>query len=552
MKKKVELAALFLLFLLLGVSRRVYQLQYPDVWDEDGYRFIPGIINKGIASVIEPLNGYILLVPRLLSLLSLQISFYNYALISSVFSFILIALVALAVAKSPTMLKGKLWCALALLFIPTDPEVFGLSLYTFWWTSVLLFLLVLWDEQDSSIFQRTLYMVAGGLSSPVIVALLPLFYWRSYTFRTRPAEHFESLLATVIAGFQLQYILSSASSRIPSFRSMLEHLIPKFFGAFVVGNLKGHASWIFGLAVMVLVAFWMYDSRFRLRYSTRFVLLYLLAASIALSIIRVDPAVIHQRLAGPRYFFYPYLVLFWVLIQIGFTRKWYGYLACAFIVTAMLNALPVWARSHDDLHWRDHVLSSYFFPHYTFPIQSNGNRAVAWRLTLSANQYSALLEKERFHSTGPGCGPVYPYTMNLLGAPGAHHYASAQAHGIKTPDESDFGKPGVKGFRVVGTYATPGGDKGEIILVLNRGDCILYRTGTGPTGARVIIAGREKQFLQELPVSRNWACLEFSNRLLPERFYVRFIEDRGEPGKRLFLALKNSGGSNHESKSGKQ
>jgi len=540
MKHRLEYAGLFFLFLMLGVSRRACQLQYPDVWAEDGIRIIPGIFTKGFASLFDPVNGYMVLVSRLLSFITLHISFYQYGLISSLLSFLLIATVAFAVATSPTILVGKRWCALAMLSVPSNPEVFGLPLYAFWWVSVLLFLVVLWDQDDSSPLLRIFYLLVGGLSSPVIITLLPLFYLRSYIYRAKPAEHIVSFLATAIAGFQLIFILSSGASRIPSLWSIIQYVLPKFFGSFLVGNIWKQATWVFALALVILIIVWMYDTRFRFRVSTVVVLPYLLAMSIALSVLRVDPAIIHQRIAGPRYFFYPYILLFWILIQIRFTRNRFSSIAGVFLVIAMLNAIPVWSRSHDDLHWKDHVLSSYFFPYYTFPVQYDGNRALAWSVSLSEQQYSAYHANDRFHDVRHDYSPVYPYTIRVPEFPGTHPFASVGTLDHTSMVGTDYSKSRLSGFQVTGTYGTSDADKGEITLTLHRGDCILFRSGAGKKGYRVIIAGHEKRFLQELPILTEWSSLEFSNRLLPERFSVKFVDDGGGYGEWFALALKDN------------
>ena len=432
MKNKLELPGLFLLCLVLGISRRLMQLQYPNVWDEDGTQIIPGIVNNGLHALFEPVNGYLVLVPKLISFAALQLSVYQYALTTTLFSFMLMAIMAFAVATSPTKLQGSRWCALAMFFIPSDPEVFGLPLYTFWWVSVLLFLLVLWDEEKEHPLLRGLYVMLGGLSSPVIVMLLPLFYVRSFRFRDKPAEHLVSVLSTVIALVQLQFIFNTGASARPPFGSIAANVIPKFFGGFLVGNIWDAGMWFTGLLLLVLIAVWVYSTKPFSATSTVAVLLYLLVVSIVLSVLRVDPAFIHQKAAGPRYFFYPFLIIFWVVIQIAYARQGYRYLAAIFLVAAAANALPVWSRSHDDLHWKDHVRSSCFFPAYTFPIQYNGERALAWKMTLTEGQFRPYMQKDLFWRSGDQALPLYPYTY-IVGE--THDFS-----GIVT-DETIIGAP---------------------------------------------------------------------------------------------------------------
>jgi len=162
---------LFTSFTLLLASRRWLQLVSPQVWDEDGTKIIPGLINHGLTSFLTPVNGYLITVPKIISLISLTISFSHYPLISTILAWLFIASVGLAVAISPTHLKLKIACALLIFLIPSNPEVFGLPLYTFWWSSILLFLLALWDEKNLQLKWRVIFLFLGGLSSPKIYPL---------------------------------------------------------------------------------------------------------------------------------------------------------------------------------------------------------------------------------------------------------------------------------------------------------------------------------------------------------------------------------------------
>ncbi|NTV92092.1 MAG: hypothetical protein HGA72_02075 [Chlorobiaceae bacterium] len=537
MKKKLEYFGLFLLFLIFAMSRRFAQLQYPNVWNEDGTQIIPGIMTNGLQSIFEPVNGYLVLVPKLISFGALQFSVYQYDLVTTIFSFMLMALVAFAVAASPTKMHGRTWCALTLFFIPSDPEVFGLPLYTFWWVSVLLFLLVLWDEDKERPLLRALYVILGGLSSPVIVMLLPMFYLRSIRFRKKTAEHLVSILSTVIAIVQLQFILNTEASARPPLGSIIKYVIPKFFGGFLVGNIWDAGTWLAGLALFILIAFWVYDSKPFSATSTAVVLLYLLVVSISLSVMRVDPEVIHQKAAGPRYFFYPFIIISWILIHIWFAKRRYHYFSAMFFVVAVSNAIPVWSRSHDDLRWKDHVRSSWFFPVYTFPVQSNGERALAWKMILSERQFRPYMEKDLFWQPRGSVLPVYPYSLAEGGTSESMDIVTEEAFIAKSVDGLDCKKNTMKEFVVMGTGASSGAGTGEISLVLHRGDRILYRSGTNNGGRRLIIESTENKFLQDLPVSAEWTRLEFSNRLLPERFNVRFIDDGNSDGQWIAIAL---------------
>ena len=191
--------SLFTIFLILLASRRWMQLIIPQVWDEDGTQIIPGFITHGWASLFTPVNGYLIMVPKLISAISLTISFSHYPIISTIIVWLFIASIGLAIVLSPTSLKGKLSCAILMLSIPSDPEVFGLPLYTFWWSSILLFLVSLWNEKNQTLGWRLAFLLIGGLSSPMIVLILSILYLRVFWYRSLRSEWVVALGGTIIA-----------------------------------------------------------------------------------------------------------------------------------------------------------------------------------------------------------------------------------------------------------------------------------------------------------------------------------------------------------------
>ena len=64
-------------------------------------------------------------------------------------------------------------------------------------------------------------------------------------------------------------------------------------------------------------------------------------------------------------------------------------------------------------------------------------------------------------------------------------------------------------------------DTGEITLKLQRGDSILYHSEPSKVEQSVAIIGHESEFITELPSSRDWVALEFSNNKLPDKFVVK-------------------------------
>ena len=93
-------------FLLLLFSRRPAQLLSPQVWSEDGLHVVADLLSHGWWSIAYPLYDYLLVVPRLVSAVSLWISFYYYPLVSTLVSWSVIVAVGVAIARSPTLLRA--------------------------------------------------------------------------------------------------------------------------------------------------------------------------------------------------------------------------------------------------------------------------------------------------------------------------------------------------------------------------------------------------------------------------------------------------------------
>lgn len=534
---KAHAWALSSFFFLLLLSRRGAQLFSPQVWDEDGVSVTPGgnvgnipsFLNKGWLSIIDPVNGYLILVPKLITGISLSVTFYEYPLLSTVISFAFIIIVGLAVAFSPTHLSGKYFCAIAIFFIPSDPEVFGLPLYTFWWASLLLFLLVLWNEQSEQPVLRTIFLILGGLSSPIIFLVLPAFYFRLLFFWQRKIEWVIAISATLIAFTQLYYVLSASVGSPPSLDAITSGVIPTFFGGALAFNFTAnkYTLWIYGIFLLSIFFTALFINR---RNIFVWLLFYLLLGSVALSIARVDPSILHPRFAGPRYFYFPFVLIYWLLIQIVFINgsMLLGKVSIAVVFLMALNSLPAWSRSHDDLKWKSHVKSCQFFEHYRLPIQFDGNRASAWSLDMNGSLCKSLLSTDIFYRSRTGRGyRTYPFVINYVRPDALHCSGNSVSLRSSSITGTDYQKSSIPGCIILGTFKDADADVGTIELQLRRGDQVFYRSGPGGLAQTVRVVGHDNDYLSELPVSTEWASLIFSNSTLPEEFTI-VIEDRGQ------------------------
>jgi hypothetical protein len=491
------------IFLLLLASRRWDQLVSPQVWCEDAW-LIEGFIKAGWYEFLLPLNGYLTLMPKLITSTSLIISIYHYPVISTVLTWVFTTFVASTVAFAPIHLRGKALCAISIFLIPSDPEVFGLPLYTLWWSAILLIVCALWDEKVPARFVRTAFVLAGGLSSPYIFIALPVFYFRAFRYRAHRAERMIAVVATIVAALQIPFVILGAKKEIPPLSSICQHVVPKFCGWFVLGNLYQDSSllWAAGLSVVILVTSYLFFQR---RDPAAWILFALFAGAIFSSIVRVDPSILVPSRAGPRYFFLPYVLTYWILIQLylrsktGFVR----FLAATVVLMALLNAVPVWERRHEDMRWAENLRSSRLFPTYWIKAQYDGSRNSGFFIEAPGATWDALLRRDWFVSQA-----------NLQTLP---------TFAYRVVDVTDTDQGGAFSFSNLRIKFV----NHEALLRLRMGDRVRFRSGKSARSQNMQIVGQEGEFISSLPMAANWVTLEFSNSRLPSEFTVKIV-DQGQ------------------------
>lgn len=398
-----RVALLAILFFELLFARRSQQLINPQVWDEEGI-FIKEVITEGLRSFLNPINGYLCSLPRLITFVSLPISFTHYPLVATILGWAIMVAVMIAVATAPAILRGGALLSIVVLLVPSDPEVLGISLYTLWFAALLMFVVALWRPDGSGVGWRAFYVSLSGLSSPAVVLAMPLFLVRCLVVRRR-SEFIVAGIAAACAAIQVflleKYPLAGGSAGSTSV-AHLGSVVPKFFGSYLVGNL-GFASNLFmtiagiGTLLFVAVAIWL-DRR----NASLYMLCYFWFGAIALTGARVDVQTLHPVTAGPRYFFLPYVFEGWLLIQIAATAgaRPMRFIAAAMLLTALANALPVLNRGHIDLRWSEHVASCARTPDSglsQIPVEFDGKSGPQFSLFLTGDQCRKAIRDSLLH-----------------------------------------------------------------------------------------------------------------------------------------------------------
>ncbi len=519
-------AAMFLATIAVLASRRTSTLTTPYLWAEDGLDIVPQFVLRGWSSLLDPISGYMAFIPRLISYIALSVTPQAYPLTSTAFSWLFMAGVLAFIALAPTQLRARPCVALACLFVPTEPEVFGTSLYSFWWAGLILMALTMWEYSARLFKTRLVLAIFCGLSTPATVMVAPLFALRALYARTR---HDIAIAATVIACaiLQVREILAVHTETMASAISLrtLMQIFDKFFGRYVWGMDTANASQEFWLAVLGigLAALILYAAAGLKDRWLAFCLLYLLAGSIALSVMRVSVEIMGPTGGGPRYFFYPYVLLGWILIQgLAYHRGGPRVLFAAPLAFALANAaLSGWNRATDVFSFQRQMQSCMHFEEYGMPIHKGGSRFDIFRGTYPrrvcayiAARMDPLDENE-----------LRPFSWLHAGfATGARHIPRIVSQTLS--GSSAVAPP--QGYTMIGTYNAPTAT-GDVTLDARRGELVLYASGAGRKPARYDLQTATHHFSGVLPLCPETCTLAFGSDLLPDSFTVRLSDDSDGP-----------------------
>lgn len=393
------LAAAFCLLLLL---RRGDTILVPSVWNEDGSIILPDMMRNGLGTLLHPLNGYFITIPKLIDLIAFAISATWFPLINAILAWLVAVGVGLAVAFAPTMLRHRALAALAVFLVPTDPEVFGTGLYTLWWAGILLLLVALWRADDRKILIRVVLLTVAGLSSPLILVVAPLLVVRAMRWRN-VSELVLAGIGVAIAGVQgVTLVISTMTGTSSPPGSSGMSFAPILLGEYLAHSwtISSHIRVAAGFVVIILLIVGPFLVRSRPRW-TALALGYLLAASVLLSIARAGGFSLDPIVTGPRYFFYPFVLISWSLLWLVTRWRWRPLVALpiALLLIGLVNVVPGWSRHNIDLHWAAQVRAcAAGTGPVRLTIQAAGHADHVWHVTLKSRDCAAWLARDPFAS----------------------------------------------------------------------------------------------------------------------------------------------------------
>lgn len=291
-------------------------------------------LKYGLLSLFNNHNQYLDVAGRLLNLSASYLSFENIALLLVVFYAVLNSYYIYLLASSGLAGKKYSWVMMFLfLFFPSEPEWTGISLYTFWITTLILF----WRETEINLMQKKgsisclIAEIIFILSGPLAMTLAPMYALRIFK-RKFTTESFIKLLACLL---QLLCIISNrtGSSLIKiqnillDIPGLLSGLIEKLVSPFTFLPLNSQ-MYVFFYIISTLFLLncisskWSEisrDSKARLAN-----IAYLFSASLALSLMGPLTVFYVNAVAAPRYILVPVMLgshLLLVVIDIALTGQ---------------------------------------------------------------------------------------------------------------------------------------------------------------------------------------------------------------------------------------
>jgi len=389
--------------LLALVLRRPSQWSNPYVWVEDGKDLLPQFLQYGWSTLLHPVAGYILIPNKLINAISVTLSFRWLPEISLALAAMMTVGVMVMLALAPTRLKAPWACALAVLAVPTDPEVFSTSAYALWWGGFLVLMPLFWDERRApSLRWRMPMLLLGALSSPLIVMMTPLYGARALLLRRR-TEWCMFGAACVLGAIQatlvvLNPVASQEHRSVPGIPALLE----RFLGHFLLWRPEMTqpaliAGMGLGLLIVILIGAW--AQRREGWVLPGLIACFLLSVAAAAARVPVDP--LDPFNGGPRYFFYPYIFLAWILIHlISESRALARAMITVLLLVPITQTVQYGTRTHATLDWRQQLQectsgrsSAGPFVHWTGRLEN------LWNAPLTAEQCRQLVSNSLFDNT---------------------------------------------------------------------------------------------------------------------------------------------------------
>lgn len=363
------------------ISRRPDAVLNPQFWGDDGTFFYADGYTYGWHALLKPLNGYILILPRLGAMLALLFPLRWAPLVVNLIAIAIQALVPLFLLTERFAFFGnrpvRLLMGLFVLATPTSPEIHA-NLDNSQWYMALLAFLVLIAEPSSSKTWRAFDIVVlflSGMTGPFCIFLLPVAAIMRWIRRNRWST---ALLAINCATVAVQVpIILMVGGRSHAPLGATPRLLIRLVGGQVILSpllgpqfmvrhpaIAGRACGLACVAAVVVMAYVFRKGLAQLRLLALFAGC-LLAASLLSpqdSLARPRWPILLLPGAAARYWFIPGVAWLWTLVWlIGRNRP---------VIVRILGALALAIALRTGIaYWQFPGFANYDFPRYAHQFQ---------------------------------------------------------------------------------------------------------------------------------------------------------------------------------------
>jgi hypothetical protein len=381
---------------LIWIWRRPGQLTHPYVWDEES-TILRHYLDGGFIGALRPVEGYLVLPPAVLLAIATKISIVQLPWLSYVFALLVFVGTILMIVLPDSRwgdLRTRAAMAAAAALVPTNPEVFGVLLYSFWWATLWPLIILGWRRSLWAL--RAPLLAIAALSSPAggaIFFVYAISYWRSRRIRDAIGA------AILFAGFVVQAVLTLTSSEKDAISNatpgrVIEQ-IARTGGYFETNWLAvGHPDHGFVAFVGLLFLVFLLGAGITLAFRSGHddVLLMTIGALTftGITALRI-PLATDPVTDGPRYYLLPFVTFGWVLLMILRKAPLRGLALAAAILLGVsflnlattFSRLPQTTTAH--LSWK-HELEKCGRSNAAsvpVPIYFDGSSSLLWTIELS-------------------------------------------------------------------------------------------------------------------------------------------------------------------------
>ena len=311
---------------VLLVLRKPWALHTPQFWAEDGAIFMVQDEQMGLRAWLEPYNGYLHFLPRLVAWIARHVADVAWwpALYNG-FAFALTVALFARLASPRVALPAKSGLMLALVLVAGTGEPL-LNMTNLQWVAAFFLVLQLFTAPPATPAQRIGdlgILLAVGLNGPFALVLAPLYAWRAW--RGRRLDDYLGLAAILACALIQGTLVLRAGLRLEGgtepfhpfmFLSILGSRLVTwtFLGPAAV---RGAPLWVhavFGPAAIAALLAWSLRADPRRPVRAILAALFLLITAACAYRVRADTWQDDNLVNGDRYFYISRVLLVWLLV----------------------------------------------------------------------------------------------------------------------------------------------------------------------------------------------------------------------------------------------